>query len=265
MLIPALVSLSLLQSGPGAPPLGQTVPLETTKTRHLAVQVFINDRGPYRMILDTGAPVSLVSSRVAAEIGLTGAGGPPRPALLGIGQAQLKSLRIGAAEVKNVSAMVLDHPVVQALNQVDPPLEGIIGQTFWARFTMTIDYASNRLTLVPNGFEPPDVTQGLMARLMNPAAPTEKVLAPSGLWGIAVTKTDQEPGVRITRVVPGSPAAIAGLKPGDRLLSLDGRWTEAPAEVWERVAETPAGAVVQAGILRGGRTLRIAIRPRAGF
>ena len=48
------------------------VPFELLKSRHMAIQVKINDKGPYRLIFDTGAPTNLVNNKVAKESALVG-------------------------------------------------------------------------------------------------------------------------------------------------------------------------------------------------
>src|SRR5262245_28741025 len=48
------------------------VPFEILKTKHMAVQIKVNDKGPYRVIFDTGAPITLVNSKIAKEAGLKG-------------------------------------------------------------------------------------------------------------------------------------------------------------------------------------------------
>ena len=46
-----------------------TVPFEMLVTRHMAMQIKVNGKGPYRVIFDTGAPISSISSKVAKESG----------------------------------------------------------------------------------------------------------------------------------------------------------------------------------------------------
>ena len=47
-----------------------TVPFEVLRTGHAAVKVMINGKGPFRLALDTGSPVTFVSNSCAAKIGL---------------------------------------------------------------------------------------------------------------------------------------------------------------------------------------------------
>ncbi len=68
------------------------------------------------------------------------------------------------------------------------------------------------------------------------------------------------PGVLIARVLPGSPAALAGLLPGDRLVGFDGAPVLSWDELTQRVAAIPPGQVVRVDLMRSGRGLALKIR-----
>ena len=59
-------------------------------------------------------------------------------------------------------------------------------------------------------------------------------------------------GVFVTGVTPNTPAATAGLRPGDVLLKVDGRPVRMPEEVTAIMAEMPNGRSVRIGVLRDG-------------
>ena len=62
-------------------------------------------------------------------------------------------------------------------------------------------------------------------------------------------------GVAIAYVVPGSPAAQAGVKAYDVLVSIDGKAVEKASAVQEYIQSQKVGQTVQLGILRSGRNM----------
>ena len=53
-----------------APPKPVVVPFELLPSGHMTVMVKVNGEGPYRLILDTGAPITLIDNKVAKAAGL---------------------------------------------------------------------------------------------------------------------------------------------------------------------------------------------------
>lgn len=66
-------------------------------------------------------------------------------------------------------------------------------------------------------------------------------------------------GALVTDVVPGSPAATAGLRSGDVITRLNGREIKNTGELKSRVAEAGVGAKVEVGIVRDGQETTVAL------
>ena len=251
-------------AAPSPAPRPVRVPLILLPTGHVAVQVHLNGKGPYRLILDTGAPYSFINARTGLALGLLTEKASTAPAFFGMrGRTELKSVRLDGAEVRNMEAMLLDHPVVEALAGVAGPLEGILGMSFLGRFKATIDYQAGTLTLEPSTHEPGALFPNLFGNVFG--TPERPVLAPMGLWGLVVERQGEEPGVTVTRVYAGSPAARGGLRPGDRILSIDGRWTDSVVETYTAAAGIPPGREVAIRLLREGEEVSLKLRPARGF
>jgi hypothetical protein len=246
------------------------VPFEMLKSQHMAVQVKVNGKGPYRLIFDTGAPVTLLSNKVAKEAGVFPEKFRPSPfAFFGSqGQFKIKDLEMGELKVANVDTMVMDHPTVAAMASALGPIEGIVGFNVFAKHRTTIDYQAKSMTFVPVNFQPVDMMKQMMSVML--AAPAErarsKVLAPAGLLGIRVVKKveDRDPGVDIAEVFAGSPAAAAGLKAGDRLLTLDGRWTDSVEDCYQAAARLQPGTLTRAEVVRDGKKTDVAVQVKQG-
>jgi hypothetical protein len=243
------------------------VPFELLTTRHMAVQIKINGKGPYRVIFDTGAPVLLINNRIAKESGvLPKKFEPPPIQLFGTaGEFKIKTLQLGDLKAKDVPAIVMDHPTLELAAKVLGPLDGIVGFPFFARYRMTIDYQAKEMTFVSNGFKPPEVMEAMMARMFS--GETRTVVDPAAQWGLVVHKErgDEEPGVTIKMVVSGSAAAEAGLRTGDRLLTLDGRWTDSVTDCYAAARHVKPGTAARVTLKRAGEELERTVTPRSGL
>jgi len=150
------------------------------------------------------------------------------------------------------------------------PIEGIVGFPFFARYKMTVDYQAKRMTFVPNGFEPPDVMKAIMDMVMSMAADKPrppKLLAPAAQWGILLNKDaeDAEEGITIVEILAGSAAAEAGLKAGDRMLTVDGRWTDSLVDAFQAAEKVKPGSHATVVVRRAGREIEILMKPVTGF
>lgn len=247
------------------------VPFVLLKTGHLTVQVKVNGKGPYTLIFDTGAPITLLNNKIAKEAGLLKGVRKPPFALFGsMGEVKVKELEVGEQKAADVSAVVMDHPTVEAISRAFGPIDGIVGFPFFARFKMTLDYQAKKLTFVPNGFKPPDVMKAMEAMLMNTMLAGDQgpqVLSPAAQWGMVVGKEkgDEEAGVVIKEVFPNGAAAAAGLKAGDRLLTLDGRWTDSVADLFAAAGYVKAGTVVPIKVKRQDKEVELKVKPKPGM
>lgn len=68
----------------------------------------------------------------------------------------------------------------------------------------------------------------------------------------------------ITAVVAGSPAEKGGLKPGDVITTLDGRWTASITDVYAAAADAKPGHAAEVVILRDGREMTLTVTPVEG-
>jgi membrane-associated protease RseP (regulator of RpoE activity) len=248
-----------------------TVPFELLPTKHMAVQLRINGKGPYRVIFDTGAPITLLGSRAAKESGVVPAGTPaPLFGMLGAtGQVPIKKLQLGALVAEDIPTMVMDHPAIEIMSKAFGRLDGILGFPFFARYKMTLDYQHRELTFAPSTYRPPDALKAMMTTMMTFAddRAAKNVLAPAALWGFMVQKkgSDEGTGVEVVSVSPGGPAAVAGLRAGDRVLSLDGRWTDSAADLYRATSYVKPESTAHIVISRQGKELRLTVRPRSGL
>lgn len=71
------------------------------------------------------------------------------------------------------------------------------------------------------------------------------------------TESSEQGGAIVDSVTPGGPAARAGLRPQDRIVSVDGESIGLPLRFKNAISLLPAGSVVVLGVVRGGQTLTL--------
>ncbi len=244
------------------------VPFEMLATRHLAVKIKVNGHGPYRVIFDTGAPVSLLNTKIAKEAGLVGEKTVKGPAFGMMGEKKIETLEIGDLKVENLTVMVMDHPTLGAVAKVLGPVDGILGFPFFARYRMTLDYQAMQLTFVPTDYKPADLMANMMVMMMAKSKPPKKVLASSAVWGLVPAdkdKSDENAGITIKQVLPGSSAEQAGLQAGDRLLVLDAIWTDSVDDCFRAAQGVKPGQAVRLRLKRGDQETELTIKPSDGL
>jgi S1-C subfamily serine protease len=147
-------------------------------------------------------------------------------------------------------------------------VDGILGFPFFARYRMTLDYQAMQLTFVPTDYQPADLMANMALMLMaSSAKPPKKVMAAPGIWGLLVDKDakDEEPGITVKQVLPGSAVESAGLKAGDRLLVLDGTWTDSLEDCYRAAKGVRPGKTARIKYARAGKESETTIQPNEGI
>ena len=263
-LVAIMIALGSLPVFAGDSKTGE-VPFEMLISNHMVVTATINDKGPYRLIFDVGAPITLLSNRAAEGAGVLKKGAPKSFLFAMRGEASVKSLEVGTLKAKDLPVVVLDHPAISALGDVlGKPLDGIIGFTFFARYKTTIDYQKRRMTFEPVDYKVKNLMRDLPDRLGGAKVARRRILAPRALLGFNVGNPAGN-GVKILDVMKGSPAEAAGLLAGDVLTVLDGRWTTSEADTFAAASALAPGGKVDLTVVRDGKELTLSIVPAEGL
>jgi hypothetical protein len=243
-----------------------TVPFEVIASKHMAVQIKVNGKGPYRVIFDTGAPITLLSGKIAEEAGIVKK--ENKPMFFGMrGFHKAKDFEVGALKAHNIQVVVMDHPTVKAIAEVVGPIDGLVGFPFFAKFRTAINYKDKTMTMTPSTYDPGDVMASLMGGMMGGGKERKITLSPTTLWGLTVGKetSDEEVGVEVVHVFQGGVADRAGLKPGDRILTLDYAWTDSVEDLYRTASNIKPGRTVQLKLSREGQEKVVTLTPPAGL
>jgi S1-C subfamily serine protease len=70
-----------------------------------------------------------------------------------------------------------------------------------------------------------------------------------------------ESGARVVVVQPGGPAAAAGLRPGDVIVTVDNAKITSPSDVINAVEKAGVGRSLRIGLRRGAEVLQLTVVP----
>ncbi|AXT56290.1 PDZ domain-containing protein [Aquimarina sp. AD1] len=159
-------------------------------------------------------------------------------------KTKVKGLAIGDFEIKEITASFPDSLYIQGISLKSR--QGSIGGSVLKRFNMIIDYPNKKITYKKNSFFDKPFHYNMSGLTIqhsgvrvlkdynirrSPSRPSlDFVTKDNGKISINVFKADAssfvyslQPEYKITEVRPDSPAAIAGLLKGDKVLEVNGR------------------------------------------
>jgi hypothetical protein len=206
------------------------------------------------LILDTGATKTVLfrealDRRLPGWVSWPSIRGLGAPTLTGVARARMVRVpRVdpgsggGAVSRSGVDAAVIAGDLPDALESaLGEPVDGLLGYSFLKHFRVALDYPRRLLWLDPSQGGVPDRA----SEYCHPGIQLEDVLG----------------SLRVTAVADGSPAARAGIRPGDELLAVDGS-PVAGSEVVEvgRRLEGDPGTRVELRLRRGSRTWSKSVR-----
>lgn len=158
--------------------------------------------------IDTGSRGALtVMAPFAAAHGLINLYQANRSVTVGYGIGGPTKATLARARKLSIGAVTIDAPVIEIATDKGGAAEaartaGNIGGDLLKRFTLTLDYAHQKLWLQPNAL-----------------AVQREVFDRSGLW-IARAK---DGGIKVADVATESAAAVSGLAVGDEIVSVNGK------------------------------------------
>jgi serine protease DegQ len=244
------------------------VPYRLTDTKHVLVRAKINGKGPFNLILDTGAPAVFLAKKPAKKAGLE---------TDDEGWAKADTFELeGGLKVTGVKTRVSDLFQLEGMNGMGlagVELDGVIGYNVLAKFRVTYDFTLDKLKFVTLDFTPPAVTargksdsQGGMDLL----GPAMKMLAgfmgikpnfavePRGFLGVELA--DLEGALTVVAVVKGSPADRAGLKAGDRVTGASRAFTRRNADPSVNEIDNLKEFARWVGPMRPGQRVKVEVK-----
>lgn len=262
-------SENLVELTPASKPEWSIVmPFELLKSGHMAIQVKLNGKGPFRVVFDTGAPSVMFSGNAGKACGVLKA--DAKSFMLGrYAESKIDSVQCGDFVLHAVHAEIQDHPTVMQLGEKLGGLEGLVGFPLLNPARLTIDYQAGTITFVPrmDGRKERDSERKkAMAEAIGKGDRNGITLSPDSQFGLVIKKEgDELAGVVVKKVFANSAAAESGLQVGDRVLMINNRWTDSGADFFRAASKVSAGSEAVLSIQRGSETISLKIKPRSGL
>lgn len=242
-----------------------SVPFEVLRSGHMVVSVKINGQGPFRLIFDTGAPVTIISSNLARQSGIKPSSSISLPLFGNGGQVSIKKMEVGNCAAEDIQAILMDHPTIGVISKIFGPIEGILGYTFFSKYQITFDYKEKLMTFSKTNHQAEDVLRKMVNNIMKRDQKPRMAVA-SGFWGFDARALDTSKGmVTVTKVLGKSPAEAAGLLAGDQVMDIDGLWIHQLEDLHLAFQNTIPGKESSMIILREGKSRILKITPRTGI
>jgi serine protease DegQ len=255
------------------PPTKFEIPYRLTDTKHVLVRAKLNGKGPFNLILDTGAPAVFITKPVAKKAGVE---------IDEKGWGSFGAFEIeGGVKVEKVKARVEDLVQIDGMNSMGlagVELHGVIGYNVLAKFRIEYDFTADKLVFDSlEGFDPPapekiDRKGGDDIQSMGPLIKMLAALSgikpnfdvvPRGFVGIEVEEV--KGAVVVKKVLAGSPADKAGLKVGDTIEAVKATNIEKGKDLAAALAKVGVGTKLRFTVKRGDKSEELTVELGKGL
>ncbi|MFO0876563.1 MAG: PDZ domain-containing protein [Gemmataceae bacterium] len=250
------------------------IPYKLTIPKHIVVRAKVNGKGPFNLILDTGAPALILATKAAKKAGVE-----PNSQ----GWATLDRLDIeGGLRMPPTLARIETPFQLEGMNGMGLAgleIHGLLGYQALATFRMEIDFTSDRMVWTELDYKPSKILglgakgggqggletfgslMGSLGKLLGRRPMPE--IALRGFHGMTLADGDEHP--RVTAVLAKGPAGTAGLRTGDVLTKFNGRTVTNIADVLRFSRAVAPGKPVTLTVQRGDAAQEISFTTGEGI
>lgn len=126
-----------------------SVKLHMMTGRPVVDGVFLNGRGPFRFLLDTGAQSNQVQASIARKLGLASTFQIKMDTVSGtisVAGGRIAEVSLGSARASDQEFL---FTAMDGVHTLSAEIQGVLGQEFLARFDYLIDFANHRVVFGP--------------------------------------------------------------------------------------------------------------------
>jgi hypothetical protein len=247
------------------------VPYQLTETKHILIRVKINGKGPFNLIVDTGAPALFLGTEAAKKAGV---------AADNMGWGTFDSFEIeGGIKLDKTKARIEDPFQLLGMNKMNLPgirYDGMLGYTVLAQFRITYDFTQPHLEWTKIDWTPPPPVglggsapelSGMGAMVQLVAALVGRRPDPDVIFRgyVGLELAEEKAGLVVKSVLAGSPASQANVKPGDRIVGFRKKSVKTLDELRKLAADQKAGSELEFELQRGGEKINTTVKPIQGL
>jgi hypothetical protein len=257
-----------------AGPKSYEIPYKTTIPKHIVVRVKINGKGPFNLILDTGAPLLFVSVAAGKKAGVKADAN---------GWAIFDRFELEGGLVMKKTKGRVETPFqlegMNGLGLAGMEIHGLIGYSILAQYRMEIDFSRDKMIWTPLDYKLEVAIGGrprggqpggleLLGSIMKGAGaflgrkPAPGVIL-RGFFGLTLKDGDEYPVVE--GVLDKGPAGAAGIQKGDIVTRVGGRSITNIADVVRLTHRLPAGSEIKLTVKRGTESKDITFKSGEGI
>lgn len=256
------------------------VPFKLTSSNHVMVRAKLNGKGPFNLIMDTGAPTVFVTKATAkkakAEVGEKG---DKKEDWISFDSFELEG-GLKLEKVKGRAEDLIQFEGMNSMGLAGVELHGIIGYTVLAKYRIEYDMTSDKLVFEPLAYEPAPLvpigkgkddkatdiqTMGPMVKMMAAMLGLKPNydLVPRGFTGIEYEEKDGK--VIVKSVLADSPAEKAGLKAGDQITSVKNVSIDGEKDLNRALAKAGVGTKWKFTVARGEKEMTLDVELGKGL
>lgn len=136
-----------------------SLPLIQMASKHYCIDVTINGKGPYRFMIDTGAPISVISQKLADDLHLDKSKRikfTRNYKRFNATLYRIPQLKIGNAELNDYDMLVYPEPTMISYfnKEFNEHIDGMLGFGAFSDYLMTLDFPKKRLILENSHLNP---------------------------------------------------------------------------------------------------------------
>jgi hypothetical protein len=250
------------------------IPYKLTVPKHIVVRAKINRKGPFNLILDTGAPALILATKAAEKAGVKSDGN---------GWGTFDRFEIEGGLVMPKTRARIETPFqlegMNGMGLAGMEIHGLMGYQALAKYRMEIDFTRDKMTWTELDYKPVlplgmggkgggqgglEVFGSIMKTLgMFLGRRAMPEIALRGFFGMTLSDGDEYP--KVDSVLDKGPVGAAGLKAGDHITKVQGRGVSTVSDILRLTRSLKQGARVTLTIERNKETKEISFSLAEGI